>query len=140
VSWRIMVEAADRYTDWQVFTLWLRAVLDASEALPAKVTVEIQKRSPSLMPRIAPHFREDVSALGSRIWEEATQWAEANVFADAKREGWLNAIRYFSAKSLLSVKAWSYWEEVGRKWQTAPPRVLPNYEQWRASVSSVRRL
>jgi len=100
VPWRILADAADEYTEWQVFTLWLRAVLDACEALPAEVALEVEKRSPALLTRVVPQFAENVAPHGLRVWEEVTDWSEANVFAEAKREEWLNAIRYFSSQSL----------------------------------------
>lgn len=140
VPWRILAGAADEYTEWQVFTLWLRAVLDVWEALPVEVALEVEKRSPSLLTRIAPQLAENVAPHGFRVWEEATDWSEANVFAEAKREKWLNAIRYFSSQSLRSMKAWSYWENVDRQWRAARPLILPDYEQWRHSVTSVTRV
>jgi len=36
VPWRLLANAAHEYTEWQVFALWLRAVLDVCEELPAE--------------------------------------------------------------------------------------------------------
>jgi len=52
VPWRILAEAADEYTGWQTFALWLRGVLDCCEALPQEIAVQIEKRSPILLTHI----------------------------------------------------------------------------------------
>jgi hypothetical protein len=140
VPWRILANAAEEYTEWQIFALWLRAVLDAGEALPAGAVIEIENRSRALLSRIDFDPRITAHALGARAWEEVTQWTEVEVFAEAVRGEWLNAIRYFSSKSLLYIKAWSYWEEVHRQWRTNKPQHLPDYARWTNSVSAVRRL
>jgi hypothetical protein len=140
VPWRILADAADEYTEWQVFALWLRAVRDVREALPAEVAMEIEKRSPLLLSRIESELGNAGRSVGTRVWECVTQWAEANVFAEPTREGWLNAIRYFSSRSLRSMKAWSYWEDVHKQWRAAMPQPLPDYDRWTISVSAVTRL
>jgi hypothetical protein len=140
VPWKILANAANEYTQWQVFALWLRAVLDVCEALSAEVALEIEKRSPFLVSQIESELGNAGRSVGAHVWECVTQWAEANVFAEPTREGWMNAVRYFSSKSLLSIKAWSYWEEVHRQWRIAIPRPLPNYDRWTSSVSSVTQL
>ena len=140
VPWKILANAADKYTEWQTFALWLRAVLDSCEALPANIARAIEKRSPFLLRQIGSAALGDASSCGFRVWGEVTQWSEANIFGDAKHDRWLNAIRYFSSHSLQSMKAWSHWENVDQQWSSARPEILPDYEQWRQSVSSVTRL
>src|SRR5208283_2375587 len=45
VPWKRLAEAADEYTDWQVFTLWLRAVVEAAKCIPAMVEHELESRA-----------------------------------------------------------------------------------------------
>jgi hypothetical protein len=47
VPWRTLAAAAEEYTDWEVFTLWLRAVVDAARHIPADVARENGIESPS---------------------------------------------------------------------------------------------
>ena len=110
VPWKRLAAAADEYTDWQVFSLWLRAVMEVSRSVPTIVADEIESRAPQLLARI----RSDVEApgtngrgAGERIWQDVSQWAEVNVFITARTEGWLEAVRYFSSMSLRAMKAWS---------------------------------
>ena len=65
---------------------------------------------------------------------------ESNAFVRAKRERWLNAIRYFSSRSLSSMKAWSHWEDMHRQWREKKPETLPTYEVWVSAASAVGRL
>jgi hypothetical protein len=140
VPWRLVADAAAEYTEWQVFALWLRAVLDACEGLPALVALKIETRSPVLLSRIASALGNTVSSRGSMVWEDITNWAESNVFARAKRDRWLNAIRHFSSRSLLSMKAWAYWENINLLWRDEKPETLPTYEQWMSATAAVSRL
>ena len=57
VPWKRLAEAADEYTDWQVFTLWLRAVVEAAGSIPAMVVQEMESRTPRLLERIRPERR-----------------------------------------------------------------------------------
>ena len=97
VPWKRLAEAADEYTDWQVFTLWLRAVVEAAGSIPAMVAQEMESRTPRLLERIRPEVEEAAkngNGLGARIWQDASRWAEMSVFIGAKRAGWLDAVRY----------------------------------------------
>ncbi|MGH9582841.1 MAG: hypothetical protein ACRD4O_07900, partial [Bryobacteraceae bacterium] len=51
-----------------------------------------------------------------------------------------DAVHYFSAVSIRSMKAWAHWERTRDGWQKALPSVFPSYEQWRADVESVNKL
>ena len=97
VPWKRLAEAADEYTDWQVFTLWLRAVVEAAGSIPAMVVQEMESRTPRLLERIRPDVEaaaKNGNGPGTRIWQDVSRWAEMNVFIGAKRAGWLDAVRY----------------------------------------------
>jgi hypothetical protein len=143
VPWKRLAAAAEEYTDWQVFTLWLRAVLEAASSIPIMVAQEMESRTPQLLGRIRPGVEVAVkngSGAGARIWQDVSVWAEMNVFIAAKRAGWLDAVRYFSSMSLCSMKAWSYWENIDKEWRAATPAQFPTYAQWQCEVAAVARL
>ena len=140
MPWVVLANAAEEYTEWQVFALWVRAVLDACEGLPAEVAAEVETRSPDLFSRIASAVDNVALSRGSVAWEIVTDWVESNAFVRAKRERWLNAIRYFSSRSLSSMKAWSHWEDMHRQWREKKPETLPTYEVWVSAASAVGRL
>jgi len=143
VPWKRLAEAADEYTDWQVFTLWLRAVGEAVGSIPPMVEQEMESRTPRLLGRV----RRDVEAAvkkgdgaGARIWQDVSRWVETDIFAVAKRVGWLDAVRYYSSTSLRSMKAWSHWEDIDRQWRAAAPKQFPTFVQWQSEVAAVARL
>ena len=143
VPWKRLAAAVDEYTEWQVFSLWLRAVVEVSMSVPAMALREIESRAPQLLGR----GRSDVEAAvtngsgaGATIWQNVNQWAEANVFITATKEGWLEAVRYFSSMSLRSMKAWSLWEQIDQQWRVATPTQFPTYAQWQCEVEAVARL
>jgi hypothetical protein len=143
VPWKLLAAAADEYTDWQVFTLWLRAVVEAASGIPGPVAQELESRMPQLLGRIRLGIEAAVkngNGAGARIWQDVSLWAEMNIFIDAKRAGWLDAVRYYSSMSLRCMKAWSHWEDIDRRWRAAPPQHFPDYAQWQCEVAAVARL
>ena len=142
VPWKRLAAAADGYTEWQVFSLWVRAVVEAAKNVPAMVVQEMETKAPQLLSRIGADFDAAVTTggAGTRVWQEVSQWAETNIFITAMQEHWLDAVRYFSAVSLLSMKAWTHWEQTNEQWRRAPPEVFPTHAQWQTEVAAVTRL
>ena len=143
IPWKRLAAATDEYTEWQVFSLWLRAVVEAAKSIPAMVVQEMEARAPQLLGRIRSEIEaavENGSGAGARIWQDFSQWTEVNVFIAAKREGWLDAVRHFSSMSLRAMKAWSLWEQADEQWRIATPAQFPTYAQWQCEVAAVTRL
>ena len=143
VTWQRLAAAADEYTEWQVFGLWLRAVVESAGSVPPIVAQEMKSRSPQLLDGIHPDIEAVVKTgggPGARIWEDVSMWVEVNIFIVPKRAGWLDAVRYFSSMSLRSMQAWSQWENVDKEWHNAAPPQFPNYAQWRSEVAAVAQL
>ena len=143
VTWKRLASAAAEYTEWQVFSLWLGAVVEAAKCVPAMVVKEVESRAPQLIGRIRSDVEAAVtngSGAGTSIWQDVSQWAEVHVFATVKREGWLDAVRYFSSMSLRSMQAWSLWEQTDEQWRVAAPKQFPTFAQWQREVAAVIRL
>jgi len=142
ITWKRLAVAADEYTEWQVFGLWIRAVVGAAGSIPVMVAREMESRTPQLLGRIRPDVKAAFNGNGSgaKIWQDVNLWAETNIFLAASRAGWLDAVRYFSSMSLHSMKAWSYWEDIDRQWRTTTPKKFPAYTQWQCEVAAVARL
>src|ERR1051326_2053803 len=141
VHWKLLLETAENYTEWQVFSLWLRAVVDAAQGLPATVIQEMDSRAPGFLDGLHPTLDVEFARgarAGTRTWQDISLWADMNMFIEAKRGGWLDAVRHFSSMSLRSMKAWSHWEDVDRRWRKATPEELPGLERWRQQVDGVR--
>src|ERR1035438_8602519 len=77
VSWKRLAEAAAEYTDWQVFTLWVRAPVEAARTIPATVEQELDSRTPRLLGRVRLGVEAAVKngdAAGARIWQDVSRW------------------------------------------------------------------
>src|SRR5215469_4327392 len=73
IPWKCLLEAAEDYTEWQVFSLWLRAIVNAARGFPEMVIEEVNLRTPGLLDR--SHFTLDAKLRrgardGTQIWED----------------------------------------------------------------------
>ena len=143
IPWPSLAKAVDEYTEWQVFALWVRATADGAHSIPSEVESEIERRAPAASRTLQAKVKSAIAhgaRPGTVAWDEVICWAEMNVFLAAKCGGWLDALRYFSAMSLHSMKAWSCWEQVDADWRLAPPHQLPTLLEWQRMVVAVTRL
>jgi hypothetical protein len=143
VPWKRLAEASEEYTDWQVFTLWLRAVVESAGSIPPIVEEELDSRMPGLLGRVRRGVEAAVKngdSAGARIWQDVSRRVEIDRFVGAKRAGWLDAVRYYSSMSLRSMKAWSHWENSDKQWRAEPPKYFPNYARWQSEVADVAKL
>src|SRR5450755_366995 len=81
VTWRRLAAVADEYTEWHVFGLWVRAVVEATGSIPAIVAQEVESRTPLLLAGIAPDLDVVVrngGGPGAGTWEAVSRWTETN--------------------------------------------------------------
>jgi hypothetical protein len=130
VPWRSLANTVDEANRWEMFTLWLRAVVDAARSIPPVVEREIETRIPGFLARFELDLRDALKqdAPGHRLWNLVGSWTADNVFAEPRAQGWLDAVRYFSSMSLPYMKAWAHWERVNEEWRTNRPAEWPTYE------------
>ena len=143
VPWPRLAKVVDEYTEWHTFALWVRAAVEISNNVPPIVQSEIERRAPGALSALHSKVKATIKRgahPGGVAWEAIICWAEMNVFLAAQRGGWLDALRYFSAMTLRSMKAWSHWERVDADWRVSPPGKLPTLRQWQGMVASVSRL
>jgi len=143
IPWKQLAQAVEEYTDWQVFGLWLRALVEAARGIPAVAAEELNARIPRFVSHTpTPSRASDTSTCGAGldIWQQFSLFVEKEKFSDSEREGWLDAIRHFSSMSLRSMQAWAHWEAVDRDWRATPPQAYPDYSLWKHQVAGVERL
>lgn len=135
--------AVEDYTIWEVFTLWLRAVVTASRRIPADFAREMKSRGHLFIERNLSRLEKDLrdsTDPGAEISLAVSSWAERHVFLVPRQAGWLDAVRYFSSSSIHSMKAWSYWESMDQQWRVASPEEFPTFAQWQCQVLGVTTL
>ena len=136
----VLANAAEEYTEWQVFALWVRALLDACEGLPAEVAAEVATRSPDLFSRIASAVRQRRTiprkrCVGNRHrlgGIERVCQGQAGTMAEC------NPLLFFQIafvdEGMVTL------EEMHREWGEKRPETLPTYEVWVSAASAVCRL
>jgi hypothetical protein len=142
VSLRRLKEAIEEYNQWQVFQLWLRAVVDAARNLPPVVEQEIQSRIPGFLKDCQAEMRAamEQDRPGGALWNLVGSWTNATTFLHPRSEGWMEALIFFASRNMVYIKAWSHWDTVNLEWQANPPAEWPSYEQWQQDVAALSRL
>lgn len=110
------------YLQWEAFSLWVRAIADAEKRLPTAVMKTVQQRCPGLLPQ----GRAPAKLLPLDI----LKWVHNHTFGVAKREGWLDALMFYSVRDPRSQRTWAYWEHCEREWKKQRPRSYPPFERW----------
>lgn len=64
VTWKRLAATADEYTGWQVFRLWLRAVVEAAGSIPVTVAREVESRATQLLAHIRPDVQAAINGNG----------------------------------------------------------------------------
>lgn len=140
VKWTDVVDAAAIYTERQVFALWVRAVTDAAGKLPNIGECEFVETAPVLRPVLLPAYENRPSGrrlTGYEVWEHIMSAVDDQELIAANHGGWLDAVHYFSALSLRSIKGWAHWDKVNRQWGAEQPRSLPSFGQWTRDVEAI---
>ena len=142
VPWPRLADAVEEANRWQIFSLWVRGVVDAAHGIPPVVEREIEARIPGFLARVADDMQVALKqdTPGHRLWTLIDAWVTVNVLLDAKSQGWLDALNYFSSMSMTYMKAWAYWERVNKEWRESPPTEWPSYERWQRDVAAVTLL
>lgn len=122
VSLPRFTKACREYIEWEAFSLWVRAIADAEKGLPIAVVRTIQQRCPGLLPQ--------GRAPAKLLPLDVLKWAHNHTFAVAKREGWLDALMFYSVRNPRSQRTWAYWERCEREWKSKRPRLYPTFKQW----------
>lgn len=115
-------KAQREYIEWEAFSLWVRAIADAEKRLPAAVVRTIKRRCPSLLHPGSMHA--DLLPL------EVLKWIHNHIFGVAKREGWLDALMFYSVRDPRSQRTWAYWELCECEWRRKRPPAYPTFMQW----------
>lgn len=83
---------------------------------------------------------ESADEVGERLWNLVHAWIENHVLLQAKVEGWLNAVNFYSSRTVTYMKAWAHWERMSDEWSANPPAQWPSYERWQTDVAAVTQM
>jgi hypothetical protein len=142
VPWPKLMQFVDESLQWEIFVLWIRAVVNAANEIPPVVEQELERKIPGFVARLRsdqklPPAKEP---LGELMWNAVGTWIGANVMLQPKTEGWLNAVNFFSSRTMTYMKVWSHWERVNREWRVTPPPEWPSYQRWESDAAAVTQM
>lgn len=142
IPWPKVAAAVGEANKWEAFSLWLRAVVDAARNIPPVVVRELDAKARGFLKTFEAKLPAALNAEspGHELWNLAHAWGTDNVLFEPQKQGWLDAVHYFSSMSLPYMKAWAHWERVDKEWQTKPPAEWPTDDQWQSDVAAVTEL
>ena len=135
VPWHLLEDGAAAFTEWHVIILWVRAISETANQLPAIVRSVLQSRCPGFLESLTREQNDNVP-----IWKSLEDWVVDHVFAKARTEGWFGALMYYAYKDLRTEQAWTTWERTNADWRNSPPQNWPTLEEWTAEVLATRTL
>lgn len=139
IPWRRLLEAASAYAEWHIFVLWVRAIAEFEEQLPDIVRAALGSRCPGFLedeiPRRQGHLHDQ-----SFLWHSLEEWIVVHYFAEAKSQGWFDAVMFYAYKDPHTEQAWSFWERTKEAWHRERPSRWPSFEEWRAQVIATHAL
>ncbi len=139
VPWRRLEETASAYVESHVFILWVRAIAEVKPELPEIVVSAIESCCPGFLHEDSRE-RKQHPRQQHFLWHSLEEWIAARKFADAKTQGWFEAVMYYAYKDLRTEKAWALWERTKDAWSRRPPSIWPTLEEWTSNVIATDRL
>jgi hypothetical protein len=139
VPWRRLEESASAYADWHIFALWVRSIAEFQDPLPEMVLTALEARCPGLLD--AEQRERQASPRQQRLlWHSLEDWIGVHQFAEAKAEGWFDAVMYYAYKDLRTEKAWTLWKRTKNARIPGRPAQWPAFGQWSTQVNATHDL
>jgi hypothetical protein len=129
IRWLRLQEARENYVAWEAFALWVRAIENAAGDFPEFLAEAVEKRCPGFSEVVVKHKQEHPDSPPF-FWYYLQRWINERIFGDAWREGWMNAVGYYSARDLSSLRNHAYWEYCERQWKLSKPAAYPSFRDW----------
>jgi hypothetical protein len=130
IPWRRLDETRKRYIEWQEFCLWVRAIVEAEDAMPDWLSLVVEQRCPGFLR--AQNGNASSRLLGLRLED----WIDEHMFCFARDEGWFNALQFYAVRDPRYQQAEVCWSECVKKWLQAKPIRYPSFEEWQALAST----
>jgi hypothetical protein len=108
VAWPQLMQFVDESLRWEVFNLWIRAVVNAANGIPQVIEQELESRIPGFLARVRADLKSSAShqdPVGELLWNLVGAWIATNVLLQPKVEGWLNALNFYSSRTMTHMKA-----------------------------------
>ena len=130
VPWPEVASACERMAKWRSFSLWVRAVVEAEQALPAWLASVVEERCPAFM-----QSRRTTAGIDS-LWLDLNEWIDHRFFGNAVQAAWLQALHYYCGRMAASEYAWQYWTRMDDEWRANRSARYPTFAEWHAKIEA----
>jgi hypothetical protein len=127
-------EATARFMDWEALAHWATPALEHEEPLPDEVRRELDQRCPGFLARAAG--TKSGAERASDVREELMAWIGDHFFADAKAEGWFDAILVGVRRHPRAIRTMEYADHWDQLLGPNLPVPYPCFEDWRGAADA----
>ena len=129
ISWPRLQKAREEYVEWEAFVLWVRAIEEAEGESSGRLAKVVKKRCLGFSTVLTEKKPQHASEL-ALLWRRVELWINECIFGEVWREGWMNAVGYYAARDLASLRNHAYWEYCEREWKRSKPDHYPSFRDW----------
>jgi hypothetical protein len=122
-------EARENYVAWEAFALWVRTIEDTGGDFPDWLAETVQRRCPGFSEFVVKQKQEHPHSPPF-FWYYLERWINDRIFGRAWQNGWMNAVGYYAARDLCSLRNHAYWEYCERQWKGSKPATYPSFREW----------
>jgi len=128
IPWQRLLQARQQYVECNAFALWARAIAEAEGRVPAWLEKIVEERCLVIFgsDRISEAAHQH-PPLNRQILD----WFENNLLAQAKHEGWLQAVTFYAVRDPAFARDCAYLQHCQAKWKRQRPSDYPSFEEWR---------
>ena len=129
-----LAKAVSRYIDWEAFAYWARPAMERSEQLPAEVARALERCCPGFLARYHKTQKSELSSM--HPWQQLMRWIGDHFFAEARAEGWCDAIIAAAQIHPRAMRTMEYADHCDEIWGPQLPEPYPSFEDWRSNADS----
>lgn len=124
-----LAQAVDANLEAQKFCWWARLCIHAYGRITPILKSYLDERCPGFVQSVRTEASSDFDELA--FWHALRKWIEDHVFERAVREGWRDALAYYTAADSRSNEASDHWLKTQQALDDDSLTEIPLYEIWR---------
>jgi hypothetical protein len=130
-----VIDAVERYVDWQEFASWAATALEGLPDIPRVVRKELRRYCPGFLEYDTSRRRAD-SPDRQRFSPRLLDWIITHFFRDAKRDGWFSAVDYYASVHPHCIRMTHYSSRWKHEWDAGRIKIYPSLGDWRRGIDN----
>lgn len=124
-----LAEAVSENVEAERFCWWARLCIYAYGHVTPVLRSYLDERCPGFLETVHEEESKDLDEVA--FWHMLREWIESHVFGRAMREGWRDALAYYTTADPGCKKAFDQWFQTKRALEDDILTEIPLYEIWR---------